>query len=173
MNNPIAQLFEGNFNASSQPYEYNFTFRSNLYWSDLQGPSGNLATAPVFGGESSRVLGKRNGVWIAPRKFTWQQWQSQGQDVGSVVLPQGQHPFASDDWSTTLDVRLKPGIGEMIGFRPVDTSTVGIRSSPGKSTIVPGQTCRQKLIDLCSRAKRASKGDCFICVGKSHSESVG
>ncbi len=173
VNNPIAQLFEGNFNASSQPYEYNFTFRSNLYWSDLQGPSGNLATAPVFGGESSRVLGKRNGVWIAPRKFTWQQWQSQGQDVGSAVLPQGQHPFASDDWSTTLDVRLKPGIGEMIGFRPIDTSTVGIRSSPGKSTIVPGQTCRQKLIDLCSRAKRASKGDCFICVGKSHSESLG
>ena len=138
VNNPIAQLFEGNFNASSQPGEYRFAFASNLYWSDLlQGPTGDLATASVFGGESSRELGKRNGSWIPARKFTWKQWQAQpeGQDAGSVLMPRGQHPFANDDWATTLNVSLKQGLGAKIGFRPIDTltsgrltSTAGIRS---------------------------------------------
>eukprot|EP01050_Picozoa_sp_SAG11_P027651 SAG11_NODE_7087_length_1196_cov_1.026436_2_plen_312_part_00 len=130
----LAQLFEGNFNASSQPHddELRFTFASNLYWSDLiHGLSGDLATAAVFGGESSRVLGKRNGSWIPPRKFTWGQWQAQGQDTGSVLLPRGQHLFANDDWATTLNVTLRPGLATKIGFQAIDTSTAGVRLLPG------------------------------------------
>ena len=127
VNNPVAQLFEGNFNASSQPADYHFVFGRNLYWSDLPGAAGDLATASVFGGESSRVLGKRNGTWLAARKFTWEQWRAQDQDAGSVLLPQGEHPFARDDWAATLNVTLKPNLGDKIGFRPIDTSTAGVR----------------------------------------------
>jgi hypothetical protein len=133
VDNPRAQLFEGNFNASSQPHEeYRFTFVRNLYWSDLtRGTAGDLATAAVFGGESSRVLGKRNGSWIPARKLTWGQWRAQGQDAGSVLLPRGQHPFANDDWATTLNVSLRPGLGAGIGFRAIDTSTAGVRPARG------------------------------------------
>ena len=123
----LTQLFEGNFNASSQPAEYRFLFARNLYWSDLPGAAGDLRTASVFGGESSRVLGKRNGTWRLPRKFTWDQWQAQGQDARSLLLRQGEHPFARDDWAATLNVTLKPGLGERIGFQAIDTSTAGIR----------------------------------------------
>jgi hypothetical protein len=131
VDNPRAQLFEGNFNASSQPGEYLFNFSSNLYWSDLPGPLGDLATARIFGGESSRVLGKRNGTWIPARKLTFQEWQAQDQDSNSVLLPQGKHPFVNDDWATTLNVTIDAQIGATIGFRGIDTSTAGVRSGKG------------------------------------------
>ena len=63
---------------------------------------GNLRTAAVFGGESARVLGKRNGSWIGPHKLTWTEWQAGGQDLQSVLLPQGTHPFKRDDWATSF-----------------------------------------------------------------------
>ena len=147
-----AQLFEGNFNQSSDA-NFSFAFRRNLYWSDVKGV--DLATAAVFGGESSRVLGKRNGSWVPARKFTWRQWD----DQGGALMPRGTHPFASDSWATTLDLRLKPGVAKKVGFAPIDgvVQRAGIR--PHKSDdLPPRQTDTQsKLVNkLTVAAKEAS-----------------
>lgn len=44
-----------------------------------------------------------------------------------MLLPQGEHPFANDDWNETFNVQLKTGLGAKIGWENVDTSTAGIR----------------------------------------------
>ena len=94
------------------------------------------------------MLGKRNGTWLAARKFTWEQWRAQDQDAGSVLLPQGEHPFARDDWAATLNVTLKPNLGDKIGFRPIDTSTAGVGESAvtpalrANCSVVPGEPWR-------------------------------
>ena len=111
-----------------------YIIHRSRYWSDLvDASSGALATAAVFGGESARVIGKRDGAWLPARKLTWERWQAGGQDTASVLLPQGQHPFANEDWSSTLNVQLKPQVkvlADRIGFAEIDTSTSGIRPPP-------------------------------------------
>ena len=79
-----------------------YSMSCGRYWSELMGAEGDLRTAAIFGGESARVLGKRNGSWVEPHKLTWTEWQDGGQDTESVLLPQGVHPFAQDDWATSF-----------------------------------------------------------------------
>jgi hypothetical protein len=79
-----------------------YSMSCGRYWSELMSAEGDLRTAAIFGGESARVLGKRNGSWVEPHKLTWTEWQDGGQDTQSVLLPQGVHPFAQDDWATSF-----------------------------------------------------------------------
>lgn len=116
--NVTAGLFEGDFDDSADGGVLRFTFKSNFYWSDLA--SRNLANVSVFGGNSR----------VPPyEQLTWSEWQDlhEGtQDAGSVLG--AKHPFARDDWATTMNVALaSDSTAHRIGFQPIDTSDVGPR----------------------------------------------
>jgi hypothetical protein len=97
-------------------------------------PKGDLRTAAVFGGESARVLGKRNGTWRAEQKLTWSQWQAEGQDIESVLLKQGDHPFARDDWASTF-VRCANHCAQKTFSRAADTSNTQMEVSSSSISV--------------------------------------
>jgi len=89
----------------------------NFYWSDLSNAS--LNTAAVFGGQAGKG---RPGT-----QLTWAEWRrlhGGSQDAGSLVG--SAHPFAAEDWATTLNLEL-PADSPVwdIGWEAIDTQTAG------------------------------------------------
>lgn len=127
-NNASTHLFDGNFNASAAKEGLRvFQFRKNYYWSTAAGVT--LRTDAVFGGESARVRGKVDGKWRGPDQLTWDKWReidAGSNDAGSVVASSTEHPFADDNWDSSLNLTVKASVADKIGWTQIDTASAGV-----------------------------------------------